>query len=113
MPPTQKARGAIHSCGEIMKKESKILHSKGQKYTVLYSCSEHGAMLLSLKLHKNFNGTYRARLTLDEANDDKIKKFNEDLAKGNAKRKASRGGKNIRRRKPKNNPAKENAEASL
>jgi hypothetical protein len=99
-------------CGEIMKKESKILHSKGQKYTVLYSCSQHGSMLLSLKLHKNFNGTYRARMTLDEANEEKIEKFNDDLAKSNVKRKV-RGNKSVRRRKPKHNPAKEGAEVSL
>ena len=54
-------------CKEKLALKGKPLHSKGQKYTFLYYCEKDGSMLMTLKLHRNFNDTWRARKTLDLA----------------------------------------------
>lgn len=84
-------------CKKPLTREASELHSKGQRYTYLYSCKNDGRMLLSLKLHKNFNETWRARLTLELANDEKVDGFNKALERSCIKRKA-------KRRKPRRKP---------
>ena len=82
-------------CKRELKKAGETLHSKGQKYTFVYSCSEHGNMFLVLKLHRNFNDTWRAKLTVDEASDEKLEAHRIALEKSHFKRKS----RNRRRRK--------------
>ena len=77
-------------CKKPLTGEASELHSKGQRYTYLYSCKSDGRMLLSLKLHKNFNETWRAKLTVELANDEKIEGFEKALERSNIKRKAKR-----------------------
>jgi DNA polymerase III epsilon subunit-like protein len=80
--------------GELTRLE-KPLHTKGQKYSYLFSCKNDGNLILTLKLHRNFNDTWRAKRTIDVADEEKIAAFKESLAKSNAKRrtaKRSRGG---------------------
>ena len=84
-------------CSRPLSKELSMLHSKGQRYTFLCSCKKDGKMLYSLKLHKNFNDTWRAKCTFEVANADKINEFKESLERSNIKRKA-------RRRKPRRRP---------
>ncbi len=84
-------------CKKPLVREASELHSKGQRYTYLYSCKSDGRMLLSLKLHKNFNETWRAKLTVELADDEKIEGFNKALERSNIKRKA-------KRRKPRRKP---------
>jgi DNA polymerase III epsilon subunit-like protein len=84
-------------CKKPLTREANELHSKGQRYTYLYSCKSDGRMLLSLKLHKNFNDTWRAKLTVELANDEKIDGFQKALERSNIKRKA-------KRRKPRRKP---------
>ena len=84
-------------CKKPLTRKLPMLHSKGQRYTYLYSCKKDGDMLLSLKLHRNFNETWRAKLTVEQANADKIDEFKKSLERSNAKRKA-------RRRKPRRKP---------
>ena len=74
------------------------LHSKGQRYTYLYRCKNDGDMLLSVKLHRNFNETWRAKRTVELANEARIDEFEKALERSNIKRKA-------RRRKPRRKPA--------
>lgn len=82
-------------CKAQLKSESITLHSKGQRYTLHYSCKKDGDMLLSLKLHRNFNDTWRAKRTLSRATEAELIKFREGLERSNVRRKATR------RRKPK------------
>ena len=84
-------------CKAQLKSESKLLHSKGQRYTYLFECKEHGKMLLSLKLHRNFNETWRAKRTLTLANEEKLAEFRKSLELHTAKRK-------MRQRKPRRKP---------
>ena len=91
-------------CKKPLKLLEKPLHSKGQKYTLLYSCEEDGNMLLTLKMHRNFNDTWRARMTLDVATDEKLGDFRTAVEKRNVRRKTTR--RTRRKKKPQN---KENA----
>ena len=82
-------------CKKPMKEEDKLLHSKGQRYTRHFVCKKHGDMLLSLKLHRNFNETWRARRTIRQASEDALRDYREALERANIRRKSTR------RRKPK------------
>ena len=65
-------------CGSEMEKVGKSLHSKGQKYTFHFNCKRDGDMLVVLKLHRNFNDTWRARRTVQHASAEQL----EELARG-------------------------------
>lgn len=73
-------------CGEKLEKCGKPLHSKGQKYTFVYNCKKDGDMILTLKLHRNFNDTWRAKRTLDLATEEKLEAYRQGLAKSNIRR---------------------------
>ncbi len=83
-------------CKSPLALENDILHSKGQKYTLHYSCKKDGDMLLSLKLHRNFNDTWRAKRTLRKATREELSEFRLGLERSNMIRK-----KTTRRRKSK------------
>ncbi len=92
-------------CKRKLSKRHKPLHSKGQRYTYLYNCDKDGDMFISLKLHRNFNETWRAKRTVEEASADKIAQFKRSLELGSIKRKA-------KRRKPRRKPGSARASAS-
>lgn len=73
-------------CKAKLESAGKPLHSKGQKYTFVYTCKKDGDMILTLKLHRNFNDTWRAKRTLDKATDEKIKAYKLGLEKSNIRR---------------------------
>lgn len=87
-------------CKKELIPKSKLLHSKGQRYTELFECKEHGKMLISLKLHRNFNETWRAKCTVTKANEEKEAEFFKSLDIHTAKRK-------IRQRKPRRKPKRQ------
>ena len=66
------------------------LHSKGQRYTLHYSCKRCGDMFLVLKLYRNFNETWRARLTVERASAEKLAEFAEALEKSAVRRRSKR-----------------------
>ena len=74
-------------CKEPLTLRERPLHSKGQKYTFLYSCENDGELLMTLKLHKNFNDTWRARRTLDIATEDMLESYHSAVEKRNVRRK--------------------------
>lgn len=82
-------------CKKTMTSEDKLLHSKGQKYTFHFKCKKHGDMLLSLRMHRNFNDTWRARRIVKIADEAALTEYREGLERANIRRKTSR------RRKPK------------
>ncbi len=65
----------------------KMLHSRGQRYLMLFHCKRDGDMFLTLKLHRNFNDTWRAKRTLNHASEDEIADYRRRLAEANVKRK--------------------------
>ncbi len=84
-------------CGVAMERLGDKLHSKGQKYTLHYKCKTDGDMLLALKLHRNFNDTWRGKLTIDEASEEALSAFYSAIERSCQKR----GGQRHRRRKKK------------
>jgi hypothetical protein len=50
----------------------KPLHSKGQRYTYYYHCKNDGDIFLVLKLHRNFNDTWRAKMTTERVTEEQI-----------------------------------------
>ena len=92
-------------CRSALEAKDRPLHSKGQRYTYLYACPQHGEMLLTLRLHRNFNDTWRAKRTLKNADEESVAAYREGLEKNNVKRRIAR------RRKPKSRrPAQIGAE---
>ncbi len=77
-------------CKKPLEAKLKPLHSKGQRYTYLYSCKKDGDMFVSLKLHRNFNDTWRAKRTVAMATDAKIADFKESLGKAECRKKVAR-----------------------
>ena len=63
------------------------LHSKGQRYTFHFACKKDGGMLLSLKLHRNFNDTWRARRTVSQATEEQLAEFRRGIERTAIRRK--------------------------
>ena len=80
-------------CHSEMTSMSRPLHSKGQRYTFHYKCKRDGDMLLVLKLHRNFNETWRAKRTVAKATDEQLAEFSRGLERTQTRKK-------VRRRKP-------------
>ena len=77
-------------CSSDLKLISKPLHSKGQRYTFRYGCRKCGEMFLSLKLTRNFNETWRAKLNIERATEEKISEFNSALERAVVRRRTKR-----------------------
>ena len=73
-------------CEGCLESIGKPLHSKGQRYTFVYNCKECGDLILSLKLHRNFNDTWRAKYTIDIATEEKMENYRQGLEKSNIRR---------------------------
>lgn len=77
-------------CKKKMKQTEKPLHSKGQKYSFLYRCEKDGDMMVSCKLHRNINETWRAKRTVEKANEEMIADYKNKLALGETHKKFRR-----------------------
>ena len=80
-------------CGKPLSEKGKSLHSKGQRYTFYFECEKDGEMLEVLRLHRNFNDTWRAKRVIKKADEKGVAEYLEGLEKSNIRHKA-------RRRKP-------------
>ena len=89
-------------CKKPLRRVDKPLHTKGQKYTYLYNCEKDGDIFLTLKLHKNFNDTWRAKRTLSLADEKKLETYRMAIKERDVKKKSPR-----RRRPRKKAPIKE------
>ena len=81
-------------CGKPLSGDGRLAHYKGQKYTAILRCAEHGALLLDLRLARNLNETWRTRRTLNFATDEAIVKHETKLGenRGSGRRRRRRGG---------------------
>ena len=86
-------------CKRELESLGKPLHSKGQKYTFVFNCKKDGEMILTLKLHRNFNDTWRAKRTLDLATDEKLEAYRQGLAKSNIRRKGVKRNSRYKKKK--------------
>lgn len=86
-------------CKSTLTLEDKPLHSKGQRYTYHYKCKKDGDLLLSLKLHKNFNETWRARRTVKKADESSLAEFRDGLMRAEQARKTAKK-RRVRHRRP-------------
>ena len=77
-------------CGGALTLNERPLHSKGQRYTLHYSCKKDGHLFLVLKLYRNFNETWRARLTIERASAEKLADFAEALERSAVRRRSKR-----------------------
>lgn len=85
-------------CKKKLNSLGKCLHSKGQKYTFIYNCEACGDMILTLKLHKNFNDTWRAKRVIDIATDEALLRYHTGIEKSNIRKKASRNGRSRKKK---------------
>ena len=67
-------------CGKALVQKEPMLHAKGQKYQALYACEEHGEMMLLATLKRNINETFRLRVILMRADEERLAKYREKLA---------------------------------
>ena len=87
-------------CKKKMRLLSKPLHSKGQRYTFHYSCEKDGEMFLSLKLYRNFNETWRAKMTFERVSEEKLADFRAALEKSAVRRRTRRKSSRGKRKPP-------------
>ena len=74
-------------CKRPLLAKDNSLHSKGQRYTFHFSCEKDGDMLLSLKMHRNFNDTWRARRTVSLATEEQLAEFHRGIERTAIRRK--------------------------
>ena len=87
-------------CNKKLKLLSRPLHSKGQRYTFHYGCDKHGEMLLSLKLYRNFNETWRAKCSLDTATEQRLADFRTGLERTQMRKRSRRKNPRPKRKTP-------------
>jgi len=84
-------------CQKPLVQKEPMLHAKGQKYQALYACEEHGEMMLVGSIKRNINDTYRLRVILMRADEERLTRYREKLANEKeyrrAHRRSRRGGK--------------------
>ncbi len=88
-------------CGKTLSEKGKPLHSKGQRYTFYLECKKDGEMLEILRLHRNFNDTWRAKRVIKHADEKGVADYLEGLEKSNIRHKARRRKGSAKRRAPK------------
>ncbi len=75
-------------CKKPLTQKENALHTKGQRYTFHFTCPTDGDMLLTLKLHRNFNDTWRAKRTISYATEEQLVEFNKGLERASIRRKS-------------------------
>lgn len=66
-------------CKRAMEQKERTLHSKGQRYSMLYRCARDGDMLLVVRLQRNFNDTWRAKRTIEHASEEQCAQLRRKL----------------------------------
>lgn len=88
-------------CQKALAQKNKTLHSKGQRYTFHLHCEKHGDLLMVLKLHRNFNDTWRAKRTVAYATEEQIEELKRGLERAQSRKKIrQRKYRGLRRARP-------------
>ncbi len=103
-------------CGISLEAVDEVLHSRGQRYTRLMKCEEHGELMVNVRLQHNYNETWRARKTVTHADDETVATYRRKLAEAAEQKKLRTAARRRRARrvtKPQtdasNTPSEENA----
>ena len=67
-------------CEAKLKCIGKLLHAKGQRYSQLFCCAEHGNIMLNVRVARNLNETLRARMTMISPDEETISTYERKLA---------------------------------
>ena len=86
-------------CDEKMEKTGKMLHAKGQRYSRLCTCKEHGKMMLSVRVIRNLNETFRGNCTVVEATEERIATYETKLKNAEMVKSAKRRHRKSNRQK--------------
>ena len=62
-------------CDSALAVETEPLHLRGHKHEMLGVCKEHGALLITVRLSRNYDETWRARRIVTHASEEEIKLF--------------------------------------
>ena len=95
-------------CGKTMREKGKPLHSKGQRYTFYLECKKDGEMFEVLRLHRNFNDTWRAKRIIKPVTEAGLAEYLEGLEKSNIRHKTRRRKPGSKRRATKAESAQNN-----
>ncbi|MBP5209914.1 MAG: exonuclease domain-containing protein [Clostridia bacterium] len=68
------------TCGKPLKKLDRLLHAKGQKYSLLCECPTHGQMMMTLRLVRNLDGSLRAKRMIVVADEATVAAYRSKLA---------------------------------
>lgn len=85
-------------CGGALSSKGKPLHSKGQKYTFYFDCARDGELFEVLRLHRNFNDTWRARRVFKPADEATVAEYLTGIEKSNIRHKTRRRRSGAKRR---------------
>lgn len=96
-------------CGGKLEPLGTPLHMKGQKYLTPFRCKRDGELMQTLRLHRNFNDTWRARRTIERATEEAMKNYQDGLRASRAFRAAKSTGRKRRRSGKKKTAAKAEA----
>ncbi len=92
------ASPACPICGKALVLKGRPLHSKGQKYTFYFNCESDGDLFEVLRLHRNFNDTWRARRVIKPANEGTIAEYLDGIEKSSIRHKTRRRRSGAKRR---------------
>ncbi len=92
---------ACPKCSSPLTAKNQTLHSKGHRYLTLFNCKEHGDMFLQIKMHKNFDETWRARKTVVLAEEKDAAEYIRRLEENEAQRTKRRNAKRSSRQRKK------------
>lgn len=79
-------------CGKPLTLKEPLLHAKGQKYTALYACEADGEMMMQASVKRNINDTFRVRMVLFRADEERLTRYREKLENEQKFRKSRRRG---------------------
>lgn len=94
------ATPACPVCGKPFAEHEQMLHSKGHKYTIHFHCETDGEMLMQVRVYRNINGTYRARVLFSPATEETLKIYHEKLEHEQEYRRSHRKRRSPRRSRP-------------
>ena len=93
-------------CKKPLEQKGRALHSKGQRYTFYFTCKKDGDLFEVLRLHRNFNETWRARVVFTHADPEKLAEYTSALERGENRKKTT-----TRRRRPRRHRSRKPTES--
>ena len=100
-------------CKATLSEKEPRLHAKGQRYSQLFTCSEHGDIFFTYRVQRNYDETWRAHLTVHTPTEEELDRYRKKLKEANEFRRAKSKTSRPRRRRRPTNKSAEAAVASV